>query len=868
MDDRPAGDSSGRMQDRETGLSRALQRAWWAILWERVWPGLAAIATIVGLFLAASWVGLWLFVPPLGRAVGLGFFGILLLISALPLFRLSLPLRADGLRRLDRTSALPHRPATAVSDRMATRTADEVATALWRAHLERTLKIARDLKAGLPAPRLALRDPAAIRALTALLLVATFFGASGERWKRVGAAFDWTGVVRAANFRVDAWVTPPPYTGRAPIIMPGIRPGEQPQNASSFLVPVNSVLVVRATGVPNFKIATSGGLTDAGQQSAPTGSQTAPAGSDERRFTIEERGTVTLSGIGRDFVWAFNAIPDRPPTISLAKEPDTQQRGSLQLSYQLEDDYGVSEAQATFAPKIASKTVTRPLFEGPNFPLVLPQARTRNGVGQTTKDLTEHPFAGLDVTMTLIARDEAGNEGRAQPHNLRLPERLFTKPMAKALIEQRRNLALDANARPLVLTVLDALTIAPEKFMPEKGLYLNLRSLHQHLTRAKSDEHLREVVARMWTMALAIEDGNLSDVEAALRAAQEALRQALERGAGDEELKRLMDELRATLDKFMQALAEQLKNNPQQLSRPLDRNARVLTPQDLKNMLDRLEKMARSGAKDAAKQMLQDLQAMLDNLQMARPGDQDGDMDDDMSALDELSDMIQKQQQLRDKTFKQGQDQQRNQRQRGQRGQNQPGQDQEGQDQDGNELGDLQKNQQALREQLKKLLDELRKRGQLGQQGQPGQPGQQGQQRGQGQQPGDALGQAEGDMGDAGQALGQGNSGDAVDSQGRALDNMRRGAQGLAQQMQQGQGQGPGERMGRMGPPGRAQQETDPLGRPLRGREYGDDTSVKVPGEIDVQRARRILEELRRRFADPLRPQLELDYIERLLRGF
>ena len=62
--------------------------------------------------------------------------------------------------------------------------------------------------------------------------------------------------------------------------------------------------------------------------------------------------------------------------------------------------------------------------------------------------------------------------------------------------------------------------------------------------------------------------------------------------------------------------------------------------------------------------------------------------------------------------------------------------------------------------------------------------------------------------------------------------------------------------------------QTDPLGRPLRGRDYGDDTTVKVPGEIDVQRARRILEELRRRFGENFRPQLELEYIERLLRDF
>jgi hypothetical protein len=95
---------------------------------------------------------------------------------------------------------------------------------------------------------------------------------------------------------------------------------------------------------------------------------------------------------------------------------------------------------------------------------------------------------------------------------------------------------------------------------------------------------------------------------------------------------------------------------------------------------------------------------------------------------------------------------------------------------------------------------------------------------------------------------------------------LRRGAQDLAQQMQPGPGIGQGQ-PGRTGP-ARAQQDTDPLGRPLRGREYGDDSTVKVPGEIDVQRARRILEELRRRFGDTFRPQIELDYIERLLKDF
>jgi hypothetical protein len=106
--------------------------------------------------------------------------------------------------------------------------------------------------------------------------------------------------------------------------------------------------------------------------------------------------------------------------------------------------------------------------------------------------------------------------------------------------------------------------------------------------------------------------------------------------------------------------------------------------------------------------------------------------------------------------------------------------------------------------------------------------------------------------------LGEDNADGAVESQGRALEALRRGAQSLAQSMQQ-QGM-----IGRS----RAQQKTDPLGRPLRGRDYGDDATVKVLDEIDVQRARRILEELRRRFGENFRPQLELDYIERLLHDY
>ena len=291
------------------------------------------------------------------------------------------------------------------------------------------------------------------------------------------------------------------------------------------------------------------------------------------------------------------------------------------------------------------------------------EARTKSGVAQTIKDVTDHPWAGAEVVMTLTARDEGGNEGRSEPFTLHLPERLFTKPLARALVEQRRNLALDARARPLVITAVDALTLAPEKFKTDAGIYLGLRSIFWSLVRAKTDDDLRDVASRLWSMAVGLEDGNISDAQAALQ----ALRNALDRGASDQELKQLMDQLRAAMDRFMQAMQEQLKNN-QQLTRPLDRNVRVLRSQDLKNLLDRLETMARNGAKDAARELLQQLEQMMENLQMATPDMNGDDLGDMMQELDELGDMIHEQQDLRDRTFRQGQDQRRRGAERGPQG--------------------------------------------------------------------------------------------------------------------------------------------------------------------------------------------------------
>ena len=131
------------------------------------------------------------------------------------------------------------------------------------------------------------------------------------------------------------------------------------------------------------------------------------------------------------------------------------------------------------------------------------------------------------------------------------------------------------------------------------------------------------------------------------------------------------------------------------------------------------------------------------------------------------------------------------------------------------------------------------------------------------------MAKADSAMGDAGGRLGEGNADGAVDSQGKALEGCARAPRALPRSMQQGDGDGQGDGPGNRAGPAAERRQPERSARPAAARtRIRRRSAVKIPGEIDVQRVRRILEELRRRLADPQRPQIELDYIERLLKDY
>jgi uncharacterized protein (TIGR02302 family) len=931
----PARTSADRADVAASRIAVLGRRAGLALFWERIWPPLALVLAIVSAFLTLSWMGLWMNVPVWARIAGVGLTIVALAGAFVLVLRAPFPTWRERLARLDQDSNLAHRPATALNDELASPGADPGTRALWEMHRTRLLEQAARLTVAPPRPDLPRRDPRAIRFGLALCAVAAWFVAGPEREARLAAAFDWTGRgAEVAAFRADAWIDPPAYTQFPPVII-DLRTRQA--DAAPVRVPVRSTLVVRASDARDVVLTPSGGIapqeepnsaqgkteqgkteqgkadpSKAGQGKAAEGrnsvakpqqaaagapaSAAAPAKSLgtglEARYVVGGDGTLAITRDGAPIgTIAVTTIPDKPPTIQPTAEPVADIKGTLSLAYEIADDYGVAAAEAKLGKPVRNgKTFDPkrpPLVPAPQVSLSLPVGDNRSGEARTVVDLSSHPWAGARVEMSFVAHDDAGQVGESASLLVTLPQRPFNKPLARALVEQRRDLILDPASRGRILAALQALQIAPDRFTPETAVYLGLRSASQRLRMARTDQDLIGVADFLWEMALQIEDGDLTDAEKALRAAQDALRDALDKGASQDEIRRLTQDLRQALDQFLREYAErQLRDQQQNQQSQLDPNTQILTPQDLKSMLDRMEEMARNGNRDDAQRMLDQLRNMLDNLRTARNGQRQMDQArrDLEKQLDGLDKMTREQQQLRDKTFREGQ-KRREQARRGDQGQQQQGQrgqkgqkgqkgqrgqqgqqgqqgDQPGDDQDMGQNGDegdqegmegLGEQQQALRQQLEDMKRRMRELGMNGEQGL--------------EDAEEAMRQAEG-------SLGKGDDGQAVDAQGRALEGLRRGAQGLAQQMQQGEGgqQQAGEQPGgQPGQPGRrataSQPNDDPLGRPTPTTEAGDRAKFRRGGRSSTleERAREVTDELRRRLGDPARPQDEREYLERLL---
>ena len=840
-------------------IARTVVRARLVGAVEAGWRLLLPILWVGGLWVAVSWLGIWAAVPAIVRLGLLAGFAVLLGLAVATAWRGRHTVaaafdRGAAIRRIEGVSGLSGHELAGLDDRLAV-AEDPATAALWAAHRRRLAARIGRLATGLPHPDLGRRDRWALRPILGLLLFVGWFAADGEKVARLGEAFRGP-VAPSSEDRLDAWVDPPAYTGRPPLVLIAEgRPTGAVAAEGAVEVPQGSRLVVRAAGGRTDRAAEPVEVTLLGPdgrplaRALPPASEPAKAAPDdgggrrqetagapvERTAILDRDAEVRLDrGGARLAAWRITVTPDLPPTIRLLGSPEPQMSGALKILHETADDWGVASAEARFEP--ASKEApaeARALYAPPSFPLALPLGRSHVGKSRTLRDVTAHPFAGAAMRMTLVARDEAGQEGRSETVDVVLPERPFRKPLARALIELRRRLALDAAAVSTVVSALDALMLAPDRFATTPAVQLGLRFVLRRAAAARGDDDLREVVDLLWVAATSIEDGDLASQEKALRDAQEALRKALEEGASPQEIERLTQELRKAMDSWLAAMAEQARRNPQSRA---DRGGpqRTITDRDIQRMLDRIESLAKTGSREAAEQLLQELREMMENLQSGSPS-QSAEGQAAGEALEKLGEMIRRQQKLMDDTHRS---------MRGEEGSDPGGET------GGKGMGKLGEGQNALREMLKRFSDDMRGAGRPTPGGRSGSGAPGGSDDG-----AKEFDEADGAMGEAGEALGDGAGEDALEAQTRALDALRRGARKLADRMMPGGGSGrTGEREG----------GEDPLGRPRRAHGPSDGDRVKVPEEIDVERARRILEDIRRRLAEPTRPRFERDYLDRL----
>lgn len=848
-------------------LRRPLSLTWAGLIAERLvhafWPTWTLLAAVS----AALMLGLqdWLPVEAVWGAAVLSGVGVLV-FTAYGARRFRWPRRQDALDRMD--SVLPGHPLAALSDTQAIGGGDRGSEALWRAHLRRMAAQAAAAQAVEPDLKLARRDPFGLRYVALLgLVVALLFGSV---W-RAGSV---TQMAQAGTPRLatgpawEGWIEPPAYTG-----LPSLYLNDQ---EGEIRVPEGSRVTIRLYGeVGALSVAetVSGRVEDIGA-----------ATDADQRFEVRGDGTLRIDGQGGQ-EWQVTVLPDEHPEVTILKDgARTTFDGQMSQPFSARDDYGVVGGTATFTLDMARIDRRHGLRAEPDprapivLDLPLPITGDRDRFVETLiENLSQHPWAHLPVTLELEVRDASDQAGRSERHAMQLPARRFFDPLAASVIEQRRDLLWSGENAYRVTQVLRAVSHRPEPglFRTETS-YLRyrviLRRLETLVRHGSLDDTAREDIAQaMWDLAILLEDGDIGDALERMREAQERLSEAIRNGASEEEIVRLMQELRdATQDYLRQKSQQAQRDGEQNGDRQLSENMMMLNQQDLQDMMDRIQELMEQGRFAEAQQALEEFQEMMENLRVTEGQGQQG-QSPGQEAMEGLAETLRNQQGLSDQAFRDLQEQYNPNSQSGQsqdnegfsggegRGQSHDGQgsgrgDQSGSGEDGQTAqggpgeGSLADRQEALRRELERQRNNLPGAG-----SEPGQAAR------------DSLDRAGRAMEGAEDALRGDDLPEAIDRQAEAMEALREGMRNLGEALaenNQNQG-GQGQALGQFG-----DQQSDPLGRvPGRGGQIGTQENL-LQGEDVYRRARELLDEIRRRSGQGERPDIELDYLRRLLDRF
>lgn len=867
--------------DLRRGLAKLrwpLRLTWAGMLAEALVNALWPLMTVCLLVLAALMLGLQDIVVIEGvwaGAVVAAAAGLAALAYALRRFRI--PSRGQAMARLDHS--LPGRPIQAMLDDQVIGEGDDASMAVWRAHKARMADRASRAK---PVPadlRVSRRDPYALRFVAVLAFaIALFFGSI---W-RVGSVAEMApGRGGLANGPVwEGWAEPPRYTGKPTLYLNDLAEG-------SIDLPEGTLITLRFYGEV-------GALT----LSETVSSRTAdvPAASDAAQdFTVLQDGKIAIAGPGGR-AWEIGVVQDAAPEIELLGEPQVSALGEMRLPFAARDDYGVEAGEARIILDLAAVDRRFGLTVDPEsrpeitVALPMPIAGDRAEFEENLiDDFSKHPWANLPVKISLSVLDAAEQQVEAVPSDLILPGRRFFDPVAAAVIEMRRDLLWSRENGPRMAQVLRAVSYQPEDIFRSQTTALRLRTIITRLeTQVRfglSDDAQEQLAEDMWDLGIELEEGVLADALDRMRRAQDRLNEAMKNGASNEEIAELMDELRRATEDYMKQLQRQQAQEQERngTDEPDQRGERMqMTQDDLQRMMDHIQELMEQGRMAEAEQALKELQELMENMRVTEGQPGENGKSPSEEAMEGLSDTLREQQGLSDQAFRDLQEQfnpnaqagesdgnegrnggqGRGQSHEGQNGQGrgdgeQQGQGKSGPTPEGGEQGEgFGKGEDGLAERQEALRDELRR--------------QQGRLPGQGSADGDAareaLDRAGRAMDEAEQALRGGDLAEAIDNQAQAMEALREGMRSLADAMDQQQDQQPGQGTA---PSDRRAQAQDPLGREQNGNPTdGPSTGKLRQGPGGAGTARELLDEIRRRSGQTERPEIEREYLKRLLGQF
>ncbi|MEL6568266.1 MAG: DUF4175 family protein, partial [Pseudomonadota bacterium] len=863
-----------------------------------------AFGPLVGFLLAYLAAALFGLFNHVSSVVGAGISLSALLISALLLLRglraWRRPSRADAEAMLDRQSSL--RPISGLADRPVSATRE--GQSLWHAHGTKLKQDALHLRVPRFWAEWRRLDPAFLRFVLPAILVGALIFAGPARTDRVQQAFlpNLGALAGADSLRVEAWITPPPHTGRPPVFLEA--------GMQDVRVPSGSVVTLRAfnRSAPSLVLTSESGRDRQAFDETPDGAY-------EAKANLSEDTRVAVHWWGERIAWSVLASDDDAPTARFVTLPAITTDDEMEFEWAVADDYGVDRLE--LAIRLQTPHEAAPDAED-RIPVPMDPVAPKDAQETVLLDTMRHRWAGLPVNVQLVAIDGAGQEGRSRTLPFVLPEKLLLQPLAKAAQEIRVTVlreprdyapleindeALQAGALNTAATqrldaappdvqaaseLLDALTLEPERYFEDRSVYFGLRMAHGILMAAPDKAEADSVDTLLWQVALKAEYGSSADALRALLAARRALEQALRDGASEDEIRRLMEAFREAANNYIAAkMAEAMMNGtqaPNMSDMGPEGGGSGLGSNQFEDMLNALEDLAETGAADQARQLLSDITNMLENLEFqqggqsggdgfAMPGQPGGEEGEDSElpqqeqeltdALEALSDLLREQRELNDDTLAE---------ERGERPGNQSVQGGEGAEegdasgegqQDGTEgpdagaqEGQSQGGGGGLGDRQRGLADRT-------------------DQLGQGFGPGGDEETGEGGGGEEGDEEGQGFGLGALDEAARQrLDDIARLQDRAARELEEGNGARANRlqeratgglrdlseelaaaidelqraREGDMVSEDTQEGELDPFGRAIGGAGVDDD--VTIPDEAERQRAKDILDELRRRFED------------------